>query len=129
MFCERSFVAHRSSTMRNFLEMAVNLQLFKQFIDGRLAKLNAGRGFTDLFEEEITEGGFCGSNSKSYQQWVHTVKRGGVLINTAMTKAKSHAKRGIRRLKQRVTYVNSHLSRAHTHTLFYMEHVTQLTQR
>uniref|UniRef100_A0A3B4DUG5 UDENN domain-containing protein n=1 Tax=Pygocentrus nattereri TaxID=42514 RepID=A0A3B4DUG5_PYGNA len=60
-FCEESFVAHRSSTMRNFLEMAVNLQLFKQFIDGRLAKLNAGRGFTDVFEEEITEGGFCGS--------------------------------------------------------------------
>nr|XP_046156047.1 DENN domain-containing protein 1B-like isoform X1 [Oncorhynchus gorbuscha] len=112
-FCEESFVAHRSSTMKHFLEMAVNLQLFKQFIDGRLAKLNAGRGFTDLFEEEITEGGFCGSNSKSYQQWVHTVKRGGALINTAVTKrggalintavtkAKSHAKRGIRRLKQR----------------------------
>ncbi|KAL6468651.1 hypothetical protein MHYP_G00221750 [Metynnis hypsauchen] len=73
-FCEESFVAHRSSTMRNFLEMAVNLQLFKQFIDGRLAKLNAGRGFTDVFEEEITEGGFCGSNSRSYQQWMHTVK-------------------------------------------------------
>uniref|UniRef100_A0A8D0CDZ0 DENN domain containing 1B n=1 Tax=Scleropages formosus TaxID=113540 RepID=A0A8D0CDZ0_SCLFO len=60
-FCEESFVAHRSSTMRGFLEMAVNLQLFKQFIDGRLAKLNAGRGFTDVFEEEITEGGFCRS--------------------------------------------------------------------
>uniref|UniRef100_A0A669B8S4 DENN domain containing 1B n=1 Tax=Oreochromis niloticus TaxID=8128 RepID=A0A669B8S4_ORENI len=60
-FCEESFVNHRSSTMKNFLSMAVNLQLFKQFIDGRLAKLNAGRGFTDVFEEEITEGGFCGS--------------------------------------------------------------------
>ncbi|CAG00751.1 unnamed protein product, partial [Tetraodon nigroviridis] len=59
-FCEESFVNHRSSTMRNFLSMAVNLQLFKQFIDGRLAKLNAGRGFSDVFEEEITEGGFCG---------------------------------------------------------------------
>uniref|UniRef100_A0A3B5LCQ9 DENN/MADD domain containing 1B n=1 Tax=Xiphophorus couchianus TaxID=32473 RepID=A0A3B5LCQ9_9TELE len=60
-FCEESFANHRSSTMKNFLSMAVNLQLFKQFIDGRLAKLNAGRGFTDVFEEEITEGGFCGS--------------------------------------------------------------------
>ncbi|XP_038838880.1 DENN domain-containing protein 1B-like, partial [Salvelinus namaycush] len=29
-FCEESFVAHRSSTMKHFLEMAVNLQLFKQ---------------------------------------------------------------------------------------------------
>ncbi|KAL1022844.1 hypothetical protein UPYG_G00033220 [Umbra pygmaea] len=100
-FCQESFVAHRSSTMRNFLEMAVNLQLFKQFIDGRLAKLNAGRGFTDVFEEEITEGGFCGSNARSYQQWMNTVKRGGALINTAVIKAKGHAKRGIRRLKQR----------------------------
>lgn len=32
-----------------------------QFIDSRLAKLNEGRGFTDVFEKEITEGGFCGS--------------------------------------------------------------------
>ncbi|XP_018550912.1 DENN domain-containing protein 1B isoform X2 [Lates calcarifer] len=98
-FCEESFVNHRSSTMRSFLSMAVNLQLFKQFIDGRLAKLNAGRGFTDVFEEEITEGGFCGSNSRSYQQWMNTVKRGGALFNTAVTKAKSHAKRGIRDFK------------------------------
>ncbi|XP_042272768.1 DENN domain-containing protein 1B isoform X2 [Thunnus albacares] len=101
-FCEESFANHRSSTMRNFLSMAVNLQLFKQFIDGRLAKLNAGRGFTDVFEEEITEGGFCGSNSRSYQQWMHTVKRGGALINTAVIKAKSHAKRGIRDIKGRL---------------------------
>ncbi|XP_056269958.1 DENN domain-containing protein 1B isoform X4 [Pseudoliparis swirei] len=101
-FCEQSFVSHRSSTMRNFLSMAVNLQLFKQFIDGRLAKLNAGRGFSDMFEEEITDGGFCGSNSRSYQQWMHTVKRGGALINTAVTKARSHAKRGIRDFKGRL---------------------------
>ncbi|XP_075944362.1 DENN domain-containing protein 1B isoform X2 [Anarhichas minor] len=101
-FCEESFVNHRLGTMRNFLSMAVNLQLFKQFIDGRLAKLNAGRGFSDMFEEEITEGGFCGSNSRSYQQWMHTVKRGGALLNTAVTKAKSHAKRGIRDIKDRL---------------------------
>ncbi|XP_066883580.1 DENN domain-containing protein 1B isoform X6 [Kogia breviceps] len=86
-FCEESFVKHRSSVMKQFLETAVNLQLFKQFIDGRLAKLNAGKGFSDVFEEEITSGGFCGGNSRSYQQWVHTVKKGGALLNTAMTKA------------------------------------------
>ncbi|XP_028301399.1 DENN domain-containing protein 1B isoform X2 [Gouania willdenowi] len=101
-FSEESFVNHRSSTMKNFLSLAVNLQLFKQFIDGRLAKLNAGRGFTDVFEEEITEGGFCGSNSKSYQQWMHTVKRGGAFFNTAVVKAKVHAKRGIRDIKGRL---------------------------
>ncbi|XP_061094900.1 DENN domain-containing protein 1B [Conger conger] len=112
-FCEESFVAHRSSTMRSFLEMAVNLQLFKQFIDGRLAKLSAGRGFTDVFEEEITEGGFCGSNSRTYQQWIQPMMKGGALINTAVTKAspavktaykfaKSHAKQGIKEMKIRL---------------------------
>ncbi|XP_069497613.1 DENN domain-containing protein 1B isoform X2 [Ambystoma mexicanum] len=112
-FCEESFIKHRSSSIKLFLENAVNLQLFKQFIDGRLTKLNAGRSFTDAFEEEITLGGFSGGNSKSYQQWVHTVKKGGALINTAMTKAtpavktaykyaKSHAKQGIREVKSKL---------------------------
>ncbi|XP_045312619.1 DENN domain-containing protein 1B isoform X2 [Leopardus geoffroyi] len=114
-FCEESFVKHRSSLMKQFLETAVNLQLFKQFIDGRLAKLNAGRGFSDVFEEEITSGGFCGGNPRSYQQWVHTVKRGGALFNTAMTKAtpavrtaykfaKNHAKQGIKEVKSKLKH-------------------------
>ncbi|XP_058389722.1 DENN domain-containing protein 1B isoform X3 [Diceros bicornis minor] len=114
-FCEESFVKHRSSLMKQFLETAVNLQLFKQFIDGRLAKLNAGRGFSDVFEEEITSGGFCGGNPRSYQQWVHTVKKGGALFNTAMTKAtpavrtaykfaKNHAKQGIKEVKSKLKH-------------------------
>ncbi|XP_045154109.1 DENN domain-containing protein 1B [Echinops telfairi] len=114
-FCEESFVKARSSLMKHFLETAVNLQLFKQFIDGRLAKLNAGRGFSDAFEEEITSGGFCGGNPRSYQQWVHTVKKGGALFNTAMTKAtpavrtaykfaKNHAKQGIKEVKSKLKH-------------------------
>ncbi|KAM8805393.1 DENN domain-containing protein 1B [Eudromia elegans] len=117
-FCENSFVKHRSSTTKQFLETAVNLQLFKQFIDGRLSKLNAGRGFSDAFEEEITAGGFCGGNSRSYQQWMHTVKKGGALINTAMTKAtpavktaykfaKNHAKQGIKEVKSKLKHRES----------------------
>ncbi|XP_043818687.1 DENN domain-containing protein 1B isoform X1 [Dromiciops gliroides] len=114
-FCEDSFVKHRSSLMKQFLETAVNLQLFKQFIDGRLAKLNAGRGFSDVFEEEITSGGFCGGNSRSYQQWMHTVKKGSALFNTAVTKAtpavrtaykfaKNHAKQGIKEVKSKLKH-------------------------
>ncbi|XP_069315425.1 DENN domain-containing protein 1B isoform X1 [Eulemur rufifrons] len=114
-FCEESFVRHRSSVMKQFLETAVNLQLFKQFIDGRLAKINAGRGFSDVFEEEITSGGFCGGNPRSYQQWVHTVKKGGALFNTAMTKAtpavrtaykfaKSHAKLGLKEVRSKLKH-------------------------
>lgn len=114
-FCENSFVKHRSSTTKQFLETAVNLQLFKQFIDGRLSKLNAGRGFSDVFEEEITAGGFCGGNSRSYQQWMYTVKKGGALINTAMTKAtpavktaykfaKNHARQGIKEVRSKLKH-------------------------
>ncbi|XP_041064042.1 DENN domain-containing protein 1B isoform X2 [Carcharodon carcharias] len=109
-FCEESYVAHRSSTIKHFLQNAVQLQLFKQFIDGRLEKLNAGKGFSDVFEDEITAGGYSGGNSKSYQQWMHTVKKGGALINTVMTKAnpamktaykyaKNQAKMGIKEVR------------------------------
>ncbi|NXK77985.1 DEN1B protein, partial [Amazona guildingii] len=117
-FCENSFVKHHSSTTKQFLETAVNLQLFKQFIDGRLSKLNAGRGFSDVFEEEITAGGFGGGNSRSYQQWMHTVKKGGALINTAMTKAtpavktaykfaKYQARQGIKEVKSKLKHKES----------------------
>ncbi|NWW92810.1 DEN1B protein, partial [Rhynochetos jubatus] len=117
-FCENSFVKHRSSTTKQFLETAINLQLFKQFIDGRLSKLNAGRGFSDVFEEEITTGGFCGGNPRSYQQWMHTVKKGGALINTAMTKAtpavktaykfaKNQARQGIKEVKSKLKHKDS----------------------
>ncbi|XP_053101122.1 DENN domain-containing protein 1B isoform X5 [Hemicordylus capensis] len=114
-FCEESFVKHRSSTTKQFLETAVNLQLFKQFIEGRLAKLNAGKGFSDVFEEEISSGGFSGGNSRSYHQWVYTVKKGGALINTAMNKAspamktayqyaKNHAKQGIKEVRSKLKH-------------------------
>ncbi|XP_048213348.1 DENN domain-containing protein 1B isoform X2 [Perognathus longimembris pacificus] len=114
-FCEDSFVKHRSSVMKQFLETAINLQLFKQFIDGRLAKLNAGKGFSDVFEEEITSGGFGGGNPRSYQQWVHTVKKGGAFFNTAMTRAtpavrtaykfaKNHAKLGLKEVKSKLKH-------------------------
>ncbi|XP_068545854.1 DENN domain-containing protein 1B isoform X2 [Anas acuta] len=117
-FCEKSFVKHRSSNTKKFLETAVNLQLFKQFIDGRLSKLNAGRGFSDVFEEEITTGGFCGGNSRSYQQWMDTVKKGGAMINTAMTKAtpavktaykfaKNHARQGIQEVRSKLKHKES----------------------
>ncbi|KAM3914943.1 DENN domain-containing protein 1B isoform 1-T1 [Leptodactylus fuscus] len=108
-FSEESFVAHRSSTMKQFLEKAVNLQLFKQFIDGRLEKLNSGRGFSDMFEEEITSGGFCGGNARSYQQWMHTMKKGGALINTAVVKASPAVKNAYMYAKQGIKEVKSKL--------------------
>ncbi|XP_059494152.1 DENN domain-containing protein 1A-like isoform X2 [Stegostoma tigrinum] len=108
-FNEDVFVSHRSSAMRQFLQNAIQLQLFKQFIDGRLDLLNSGEGFSDVFEEEINNG-----SDKSYHQWLLTVKKGsGAIINTMKTKAnpamktvykfaKDHAKMGIKEVKNRL---------------------------
>ncbi|XP_078282510.1 DENN domain-containing protein 1A isoform X3 [Rhinoraja longicauda] len=113
-FNEDVFVSHRSSAMRHFLQNAIQLQLFKQFIDGRLDLLNSGEGFSDIFEEEINNGEYAGGSNKSYHQWLFTVKKGsGAIINTMKTKAnpamktvykfaKDHAKMGIKEVKNRL---------------------------
>uniref|UniRef100_A0A5F8GQB2 DENN domain containing 1A n=1 Tax=Monodelphis domestica TaxID=13616 RepID=A0A5F8GQB2_MONDO len=86
-FSEETFVSHRSSAMRQFLQNAIQLQLFKQFIDGRLDLLNSGEGFSDIFEEEINMGEYAGSD-KLYHQWLSTVRKGsGAILNTVKTKA------------------------------------------
>ncbi|KAK7895823.1 hypothetical protein WMY93_021148 [Mugilogobius chulae] len=112
-FNEETFINHRSSAMRQFLQNAIQLQLFKQFIDGRLDLLNSGEGFNDIFEEEINMGEYAGSD-KTYHQWLFTVKKGGgAIINTVKTKAnpamktvykfaKDHAKMGIKEVKSRL---------------------------
>uniref|UniRef100_A0A4W4FBF1 UDENN domain-containing protein n=1 Tax=Electrophorus electricus TaxID=8005 RepID=A0A4W4FBF1_ELEEL len=112
-FNEDAFITHRSSTMRQFLQNAIQLQLFKQFIDGRLELLNSGEGFSDVFEEEINMGEYAGSD-KVYYQWLLTVKKGGgAIFNTVKTKAnpamktvykfaKDHAKMGIKEVKSRL---------------------------
>ncbi|XP_028273416.1 DENN domain-containing protein 1A isoform X2 [Parambassis ranga] len=112
-FDEETFINHRSSSMRQFLQNAIQLQLFKQFIDGRLDLLNAGEGFSDIFEDEINMGEYAGSD-KTYHQWLFTVKKGGgAIFNTVKTKAnpamrtvykfaKDHAKMRIKEVKSRL---------------------------
>ncbi|XP_060107426.1 DENN domain-containing protein 1A isoform X8 [Heteronotia binoei] len=112
-FCEETFVSHRSATMRQFLQNAIQLQLFKQFIDGRLDLLNSGEGFSDVFEEEINMSEYAGSDNL-YHQWLSTVRKGsGAILNTVKTKAnpamktvykfaKDHAKMGIKEVKNRL---------------------------
>ncbi|NXV36529.1 DEN1A protein, partial [Rissa tridactyla] len=112
-FCEETFVSHRSAVMRQFLQNAIQLQLFKQFIDDRLDLLNSGEGFSDVFEEEINMGEYAGSD-KLYHQWLSTVRKGsGAILNTVKTKAnpamktvykfaKDHAKMGIKEVKNRL---------------------------
>uniref|UniRef100_A0A8C8A9Y6 DENN domain containing 1A n=1 Tax=Otus sunia TaxID=257818 RepID=A0A8C8A9Y6_9STRI len=108
-FCEETFVSHRSAVMRQFLQNAIQLQLFKQFIDGRLDLLNSGEGFSDVFEEEINMGEYAG---KKYNI-LKTFQTFGAILNTVKTKAnpamktvykfaKDHAKMGIKEVKNRL---------------------------
>ncbi|XP_031666989.1 DENN domain-containing protein 1B isoform X2 [Oncorhynchus kisutch] len=100
MFCEEVFLDHRSPSMRQFLQSAVHLQLFKQFIDGRLELLNRGIEPDDLFEQEMLQCGTAEAGStKAYHQLVGNLKKGGgaLILNV---KSKTHmyksAKRGLR---------------------------------
>uniref|UniRef100_A0A3B4FCK1 DENN/MADD domain containing 1A n=1 Tax=Pundamilia nyererei TaxID=303518 RepID=A0A3B4FCK1_9CICH len=108
-FNEETFLNHRSSAMRQFLQNAIQLQFFKQFIDGRLDLLNSGEGFSDIFEEEINMSEYAGQ----YSHWNTIYKGGGAIFNTVKTKAnpamktvykfaKDHAKMRIREVKSRL---------------------------
>ncbi|XP_078387414.1 DENN domain-containing protein 1B-like isoform X1 [Cetorhinus maximus] len=115
-FCEETFLNHKSTLMKNFLQHAVHLQLFKQFIDNRLEKLNQGKGLTDIFEEEVNLGGYSSGCSRSYQMWMQNFKKGGgALIQTVRTKtnpamknmykyAKGQAKLGLKGMKNRLKH-------------------------
>ncbi|XP_015270456.1 PREDICTED: DENN domain-containing protein 1B-like [Gekko japonicus] len=76
-FCQETFLKHGSSSMQPFLQRAAHLQLFKQFIDDRLEKLNAGEDFSDLFEQEISRS-LSPGNLHSYQLWVKNLKDSSV---------------------------------------------------
>ncbi|KAK3530299.1 hypothetical protein QTP86_023923 [Hemibagrus guttatus] len=90
-FSEELILTHKSPSMRQFLESAVHLQFFKQFIDGRLEMLNQGKEPDDLFEEEILQCGVSSGGTKSYQQWMGNLKKGGgSLILTVKSKAQMY---------------------------------------
>ncbi|XP_054983593.1 DENN domain-containing protein 1C [Sorex araneus] len=78
IFNEDAFLAQKpGSPLQAFHQRAVHLQLFKQFIEGRLEKLNTGEGFSDLFEQEITSSGASSGILRSYQLWADSLKKGG----------------------------------------------------
>ncbi|XP_027439073.1 DENN domain-containing protein 1C isoform X2 [Zalophus californianus] len=74
-FSEEAFLAQKpGAPLQAFHQRAVHLQLFKQFIEGRLEKLNTGEGFSDLFEQEITCSDASSGILRSYQLWADNLK-------------------------------------------------------
>ncbi|KAM4888893.1 DENN domain-containing protein 1C [Thomomys bottae] len=77
-FNEEAFLAQKpGAPLQAFHQRAVHLQLFKQFIEARLEKLNTGQGFSDQFEQEITCCGASSGTLRSYQIWADNLKKGG----------------------------------------------------
>ena len=52
-FDEQKFIESRPPTMQPFLEQMLQLQIFRQFCEERLAMLNDRRGISDEFEMEV----------------------------------------------------------------------------
>nr|XP_060619637.1 DENN domain-containing protein 1C [Anolis sagrei ordinatus] len=112
-FCKESFLQQGSNAMQAFLQRAIHLQLFKEFIEDRLQKLNAGEDFSDHFEQEINQSLSPGS-MHAYHLWLENLKKGGgALISTMKNKtnpavrnayryAKGHAKTRLKNMRSRL---------------------------
>ncbi|KAJ0033224.1 hypothetical protein NQD34_000332 [Periophthalmus magnuspinnatus] len=100
-FNKELFLDHKSNNMRQFLQGAAHLQFFKQFIDSRLEILNKGQEPDDLFEEEIENCEASPGKSRSYQQLVGNIRKGGgaLILNVKSNmKAKGLTRSGLKNL-------------------------------
>ncbi|XP_056128014.1 DENN domain-containing protein 1B isoform X3 [Rhinichthys klamathensis goyatoka] len=114
VFCNESFLSHKSQSMREFLESAVHLQCFKEFIDGRLEMLNQGKEPEDAFEEEVLQCGASSGASKLRRQWVGNLKKGGGALivtwkSTANKASKYQSKFGLKNLLSSKDQTESHM--------------------
>ncbi|XP_012584798.1 PREDICTED: DENN domain-containing protein 1C isoform X2 [Condylura cristata] len=116
-FSEEVFLAQKSGApLQAFHQKAVHLQLFKQFIEGRLEKLNTGEGFSDLFEQEITRSGSSSGTLRSYQLWADSLKKGGgALLHSVKAKTQPavrnmyrSAKSGLKGVQNLLMYKDGH---------------------
>uniref|UniRef100_A0A452U3F1 DENN domain containing 1C n=1 Tax=Ursus maritimus TaxID=29073 RepID=A0A452U3F1_URSMA len=108
-FSEEAFLAQKpGAPLQAFHRRAVHLQLFKQFIEGRLEKLNTGEGFSDLFEQEITCSGASSGALRSYQLWADNLKKGGgALLHSVKAKTQPAVKNMYRSAKSGLKGVQS----------------------
>ncbi|XP_045109250.1 DENN domain-containing protein 1A-like [Portunus trituberculatus] len=89
-FCRERFVSLRPLHMQAFAEKLLQLQIFQQFIEERLQKLNSGKQTSDDFELEVSLlGERSGSKVKQqYRQFVTSVRKdGGAIIKTMKSKS------------------------------------------
>lgn len=84
-FNHERFVATRPTTFQPFVKKMLELQMFRQFIEGRLEMLNAGQGFNDDFEFEVNlyQESTARRVDLQYQDWLNSMKtKSGVLLRS-----------------------------------------------
>lgn len=84
-FNHERFIATRSISFQPFLRKMLELQMFRQFIEGRLEMLNSGKGFNDDFEFEVNvyEERVASRVNLQYQDWLNDMKtKSGVLLRS-----------------------------------------------
>ncbi|XP_057187944.1 DENN domain-containing protein 1B isoform X2 [Triplophysa rosa] len=114
VFSKELFLNHKSQSMKEFLESAVHLQCFKEFIDGRLEMLNQGKEPDDVFEEEVLHCESSSAGSNLCRQWVGNLKKGGGALivtckSTANKATKYHNKFGLKNLLSSKCHTESHM--------------------
>ncbi|BFZ05834.1 hypothetical protein BsWGS_08873 [Bradybaena similaris] len=104
-FDPEAFVRSRpSQSTQAFLEGMLTLQIFQQFIYGRLEILNSGAGFRDIFEVQATLYTDKLNSQSKYKEWLKSVKKSGKKgWNGLKIKMKEQGKRAMADFKTRLS--------------------------
>ncbi|XP_042891992.1 DENN domain-containing protein 1B-like isoform X7 [Penaeus japonicus] len=98
-FNREKFVAIRPPHFQPFVEKMLELQIFQQFIEERLDRLNSGKQTSDEFELEVSV--HCEKSSskvkQQYKQFVTNVrKEGGAIMKTVKSKTNPAVKSAVK---------------------------------
>ncbi|XP_014291494.1 DENN domain-containing protein 1B isoform X1 [Halyomorpha halys] len=103
-FDREAFVESRPAHLQPFLRGMLELQIFQQFIEERLAMLNAGLGFSDEFELEACIYGDKNSSKlkAQYKEWTYAMKKeGSAFLKSVKTRANPAVKSAVKTVKER----------------------------
>ncbi|KFM80021.1 DENN domain-containing protein 1A, partial [Stegodyphus mimosarum] len=112
-FSPELFVQTRPSSMQPFLQKMLELQIFQQFIESRLKKLNAGQGVSDEFEFELTahEDKTSFRLRNQYRDWVSNMKKeGGAFFKHVKTKVKDTSKKAYKDIRSRIHDIHNQMT-------------------
>ncbi|XP_071947436.1 DENN domain-containing protein 1B-like isoform X2 [Antedon mediterranea] len=98
-FQNELFVKSSSSSMHPFLEMLLHSQHFQEFIGDRLSNLNAGKGYQDIFEDEIRAVNSEKEKNKVKGAFNNMRNDSKALMSKVQKKTKGFAKTGVKEFK------------------------------